>query len=146
MSVHAIKQWNLFAGCSYGLSYFLQVLCRTRARAVCHFMTLWLWREAAGEDGVFLVGGCERGWLYEKLMLLFVTDVGRDEQWAAVWYPDIIYSAKKKKDINKMSFVTTGTLRINKPSVKLSHPLSPQPFNSCLVLGFFDIMTIISPY
>lgn len=43
-------------------------------------------------------------------MLLFVMDVGRGEQWAAVWYSDIIYSAKKreKKDINKMSFVTMG--------------------------------------
>lgn len=39
---HPIKQWNIFAGYSYVLSYFLKVLCTTRARAVCHFdfMTL----------------------------------------------------------------------------------------------------------
>lgn len=90
------------------------------------------------------MGGRERGWLYERLMLLFVTDVGRGEQWAAVWYPDIIYSAKKRHKQNV--FCDDRTPRINKPSVKPSHPLSPQPFNSCLVLGFFDIMTIISPY
>lgn len=108
----AIKQWNIFAGYSNVLSYFLQALCTTRARAACHFDFM---AQAGGSwwrQGVF-GGGCERGWLYERLMLLFVTDMGRGEQWAAVWYSDIIYSAKKKKkkeekDINKMSFVTMG--------------------------------------
>lgn len=57
---------------------------------------------------VLLVGaGVSKTGCVESVMVLFITDVGLDEGWLAVWHPDIICSAKRN-DINKVSFAVIG--------------------------------------
>lgn len=142
VNVHACskKKWNPFGRCSQRL--FSEALHATGARAVYHwdFMTFW----AAG--GVGGGGGGGRDWLHWECDAAFHHRCGLGWRTAcglASWHHP--FSAKKW---HKQSVVCCdGTRRTNKASAKPPPAASsPHSFNSCLLSGFFDVLTIIAPY